>query len=101
MGLHIAPAEYMAASKYCIMEMRLLELHNSVLRWPNATDAATARPQIPSRFSEDPIITAEDRLLSVGDDVGDRHPLGEVEWMDQREGFLIRDLGERLIEVLR
>lgn len=34
--VHIAPAKYMAASKYCIMEMRLLELHNFVLRRPNA-----------------------------------------------------------------
>lgn len=39
-------AEYMAPpSKYCIMEMRLLELHNFVLR-TIAPRAVTSRPQI-------------------------------------------------------
>ena len=49
----LAPAKYIAASKYCIMEMRLLELHNFVSRWPErCPDAATSRPQILRRFSQ-------------------------------------------------
>lgn len=49
--VRIAPAEYIAASKYCIMEMRLLELHNSVLHWPNASSNVAAANS-PAIFSE-------------------------------------------------